>query len=160
MSDCECPLAGFCNRYQRPMSVWHRAICAGISGHTPEAARQFRRNWKRLAARKAAVNEGLPEVFGDFALSKEVVRVAAESRGILLGDAIAELTTRIGIPPCNGCEKRKAWFNWGHQCVMAFLAGEAWPENPLECAIAHGADRQSEATASTRPPNSQRQPDK
>jgi hypothetical protein len=37
-----------------------------------------------------------------------------ESDPTLLGNRIAALTTAIGIPPCGGCEKRKAWLNNAH----------------------------------------------
>lgn len=40
----------------------------------------------------------------------------------LLGNRIAALTSAIGIPPCGGCSKRKAWLNKAHAWLRS-LAG-------------------------------------
>jgi hypothetical protein len=45
-----------------------------------------------------------------------------ETDPTLLGNRIAELTTALGIPPCGGCEKRKAWINKAHAWLRS-LAG-------------------------------------
>ena len=41
----------------------------------------------------------------------------------LLGDRIAEVTTALGIPPCDGCEKRKAALNaWSRRGFIGTIA--------------------------------------
>lgn len=50
------------------------------------------------------------------------LEAAAKESGLLLGDAIAALTTAIGIPPCGGCEKRKQWLNAAHRWFRDRLA--------------------------------------
>lgn len=50
---------------------------------------------------------------------------AAKSEGMLLGDYIAAMTTAIGIPPCGGCEKRKAWLNAAHAWILGRATGAA-----------------------------------
>lgn len=57
---------------------------------------------------------------------KAKLESAAKQSGMLLGDAIAALTNAIGIPPCGGCEKRKAWLNAAH----AWLIGQTPQEQP------------------------------
>lgn len=39
----------------------------------------------------------------------------------LLGNRIAALTSAIGLPPCGGCEVRKAWLNKAHAWVRSLL---------------------------------------
>jgi len=52
---------------------------------------------------------------------KAVVETEAQKRGMLAGDLIAAMTKAIGIPPCDGCEKRRQWLNRAH----AWLLGKA-----------------------------------
>ena len=46
-----------------------------------------------------------------------VSELQMQSGTVLVGDVIAELTKAIGIPPCDGCEKRRQWLNKAHQWV-------------------------------------------
>jgi hypothetical protein len=57
------------------------------------------------------------------------IKAAAESREMLIGDAIAAMTKAIGIPPCGGCEKRRVWLNKAHAWVKGWLAKT--PDSPV-----------------------------
>lgn len=46
-----------------------------------------------------------------------------DSDPTLLGNRIAALTTAIGIPPCGGCNKRKAWLNKAHAWLRGLASG-------------------------------------
>jgi hypothetical protein len=41
-----------------------------------------------------------------------------ESRQLLFGDRIKQLTDALGIPQCGGCAKRQEWLNNAHQWVL------------------------------------------
>lgn len=44
----------------------------------------------------------------------------------LLGNRIAELIARLGVPPCGGCQTRKTWINKAH-LVLRDLMGTIVP---------------------------------
>lgn len=83
-----------CQRCQRPMSEKY-----------PNA----KRNCGIVAE---AARPKLPSALQSAAEAK------ADAQGMLLGDLIAAMTTAIGIPPCGGCEKRKAWLNKAHAWLL------------------------------------------
>jgi hypothetical protein len=41
-----------------------------------------------------------------------------ESKQLLIGDRIKQLTDALGIPQCGGCEKRQEWLNKAHRWVL------------------------------------------
>lgn len=49
MSECECPVAGYCERYKREMRGRAYQICRG-EVLTPEKCQIYRENWAKLAA--------------------------------------------------------------------------------------------------------------
>lgn len=116
MSDtCECPVAGFCSRYNRVMGARAFAICRG-DVLTPEKCEVYRANWARLADPSCPIKRPPPP--------KPPPEVPAEITK-LAGDRLADLLSALGIPPCNSCAKRKLWLNRAH----AWLLGKPDP-NP------------------------------
>ena len=59
---------------------------------------------------------GTPRIIANGPFTTEEVESLfdGESDPTLLGNRIAALTTALGIPPCGGCAKRKAWLNKAH----------------------------------------------
>ena len=45
--------------------------------------------------------------------SQLLTSLPAETR-VLIGDRVADVLKKFGIPPCNSCEKRKQWLNRLH----------------------------------------------
>lgn len=102
-----------------------KEIRAGI-GVTPEKRKQYLANWERMEKQPAAPPSPRPtrDVLAEAGIDKEQLAQAAEAKGMLLGDAIAELTTRIGIPPCGRCERWQQWFNAAHRTAREWFGLE------------------------------------
>lgn len=47
-----------------------------------------------------------------------VADLPEESRSLLIGDRVKQLTDALGIPQCGGCEKRQEWLNKAHEWVL------------------------------------------
>lgn len=47
-----------------------------------------------------------------------VEHLPEESRALLVGDRIKQLTDALGIPQCGGCKARQAWLNKAHAWVL------------------------------------------
>lgn len=41
-----------------------------------------------------------------------------ESRQLLLGDRVKQLTDALGIPQCGGCARRQQWLNDAHEWAL------------------------------------------
>lgn len=52
------------------------------------------------------------------ATQSAVESLPEESRRLLIGDRIKQLTDALGIPQCNGCASRQAWLNRAHAWVI------------------------------------------
>jgi hypothetical protein len=87
--------------------------------------REVRSKYRDPSMRKQACGIAGPPTLEQSLRPAEKRKLEAAAGGKLLGDWIADLTTAIGIPPCGGCEKRKAWLNAAH----AWLLGIA-PSDP------------------------------
>jgi hypothetical protein len=60
---------------------------------------------------------------------QQEVEAKAEAGGMLLGDAIAALTTAVGIPPCASCKDRQAALNEWHRRARAWIASYFSPRS-------------------------------
>lgn len=104
------------------MSPRAYAICHG-DALTPEKQAAYRKNWAKAASSQCQVRQPKPppKPKPSPAIPAEILAAAeaiAPARGLLAGDLIAQLTTAIGIPPCDGCKKRKEWLNKAHLFIM------------------------------------------
>jgi hypothetical protein len=119
---CACPAAGFCPVFNRQMSPRTHDICRGAA-LTPERQAAYRSSWRnpnRKAKREGKSSKPRPPKPPAEIPAKiiEVAAIEAPKRGMLAGDLIAALTTAIGIPPCNGCKKRREWCNRAHLWLL------------------------------------------
>lgn len=90
----------------------HRcAVCGKVVVTRKEVA-----NIKAMCGGVAAVHSAMLD-------DKEKAALFPDADPTLLGNRIAALTTAIGIPPCGGCNKRKAWINKAHAWVRALASG-------------------------------------
>jgi hypothetical protein len=54
-----------------------------------------------------------------------IARLVGNGDPTLLGNRIAALTAAVGIPPCGGCEKRRAWLNKAHAWLRGKISGSS-----------------------------------
>lgn len=118
-SPCECPVAGFCNRYQRVMGERSRQICQGTV-LTPEKCAVYRDNWAKLEAFRKSQAEGNQ---GTIVLR---TRATCHGPGAELTKLLAELGLK-GFKGCN-CNGHAAQMNrWGVDgCRENFATIRGW----------------------------------
>lgn len=104
---CECQAAGFCPRHKALKVDRDFELCKGLNC-TVEQNRRYWKAWERGAYGNPPVAE--PKEF------VEPPMPAPRARG--LGDRVARLTARLGVPPCGGCKDRQAWLNHVWPLVM------------------------------------------
>ena len=66
----------------------------------------------------------LDQTFRACTLSAEIA-AGTEYDPTLIGNRLAELFSAIGIPPCDGCNKRKRWFNKAHVALREMFGASA-----------------------------------
>jgi len=87
-------------------------VCKLKSGPTRAQPEQFHH----------VCTDGRPAV----ALSpQETEELFGDTDPTLLGERIASLTSALGIPPCGGCEKRRAWLNKAHAWLRGKISGSS-----------------------------------
>lgn len=122
---CTCPVAGYCETYQRTMGERAHQICRG-QVLTPEKCEAYCENWRKLAAGEIAIPptiQAATTAAPTFGLTaKEAAELFPNEDPTLLGNRIKALTEAIGIPACGGCDARAAWLNKAHQWLRSRLA--------------------------------------
>ncbi len=98
--DCELDKIGKSKKGHRYKCKWCQA--------THESAQPPERIHKPCPAR--------PKVEGVVAPVTD--SLPTESRTLLIGDRIKELTDALGIPQCGGCEARQKWLNKAHEWIL------------------------------------------
>lgn len=89
--------------YEQAGEIWRCARCGDVRG------KPVRRNCTNPAP-VAEQNE------------RYAWELPPEDRA-LLGDRIADLLAACGIPPCGGCDARKAWLNSAHRWIINACGG-------------------------------------
>jgi hypothetical protein len=93
-------------------------------GRTPEFCAKVAAHHRRHAETRAV---GSPPNFAAVFAPAELALVTdGLDDPTLIGNRIAAITTRFGLPPCDGCNSRKRWLNRVH----AWLRGESPPAPP------------------------------
>jgi hypothetical protein len=128
INQCECPLAGFCNNAGRNVQPAIHKICQQATPAQRESLMDgLRKTVKKpitTVETKQAPKPITLDTLGIHPDQQERIVAVAESRGMLIGDVIAELTAMIGIPQCGGCKKRKEWVNATHLKIKNWLEGK------------------------------------
>lgn len=120
---CQCPIAGHCATLKREQSPRQHAICRGTSDLPPEKADFYRGLWLAAVQPEPAT---MPEL--------SAAELAKLTDGLddptLIGNRIAEVTKRFGIPPCGGCSARQQWLNKADKWVRGLFSPAAAPVRP------------------------------
>jgi hypothetical protein len=86
--------------YQEQEGVW---VCSACGDTRLKAVRRNCTQERRQIGRQ---------------LPPQVRDLPEESRQLLFGDRIKQLTDALSIPQCGGCEKRQEWLNKAHRWVL------------------------------------------